>query len=128
MDIVIRASAIAVISALCILLIQKSNREMALAAAIAAAAVICLSSVQLFSGLMELIRRTIEQTGLSSALFIPVLKCVGIAMIVRLSSGLCRDAGQSGIASSMELLGSAAALFTALPLFGSLLDTIGGLI
>lgn len=128
MDIVIRASAIAVISALCILLIQKSNREMALAAAIAAAAVICLSSVQLFSGLMELIRRTIEQTGLSSALFIPVLKCVGIAMIVRLSSGLCRDAGQRGIASSMELLGSAAALFTALPLFSSLLDTIGGLI
>lgn len=128
MDIVIRASAIAVISALCILLIQKSNREMALAAAIAAAAVICLSSVQLFSGLMELMRRIIEQTGLSSMLFIPVLKCVGIAMIVRLSSGLCRDAGQSGIASSMELLGSAAALFTALPLFSSLLDTIGGLI
>ena len=128
MDIVIKSSAIAIVSALCILLIQKSNQEIALAAAIAAAAVICLSSVQLFSGLMELIRRTIEQTGLSSALFIPVLKCVGIAMIVRLSSGLCRDAGQSGIASSMELLGSAAALFTALPLFSSLLDTIGGLI
>ncbi len=128
MDIVIRASAIAMISALCILLIRKSNQEMALAAAIAAAAVIFLTGVQLFSGLMELIRCTIEKTGLSSALFIPVFKCVGIAMTVKLVSGLCRDAGQSGIASSMELLGSAAALFTALPLFSSLLDTIGGLI
>ncbi len=128
MEIVIKASAIATVSALCILLIKKSNQEMALAAAIAAAAVICLSAMQLFSELMELMRRIIEQTGLSSALFLPVLKCVGIAMIVKLSSGLCRDAGQSGIASSMELLGSAAALFTALPLFSALLDTIGGLI
>ena len=48
MEIVIKAAAIAIISALCILLIKKSTPELGLAAALAAAAVICFASVQLF--------------------------------------------------------------------------------
>ncbi len=128
MDIVIKAAAIAVVSALCILLIKKSNQELGLAAALAAAAVICFAAVRLFESILELVRYTILQTGLSSALFLPIIKCVGIAVVVNVTSGLCKDAGQSGIASALEMLGSAAALFTALPLIYSLLETIGGLI
>lgn len=128
MEIVIKASAIAIISALCILLIKKSNQEIGLAAAIAASAVICLAAAQLFGGILELVRHAVSQTGLSSALFAPIIKCVGIAMTVKITSGLCRDAAQSGIASSVELLGAAAALFTALPLLNALLETIDGLI
>ncbi len=128
MDIVIKAAAIAVVSALCILLIKKSNQELGLAAALAAAAVICFAAVRLFASILELVRYTILQTGLSSALFLPIIKCVGIAVVVKVTSGLCKDAGQRGIASALEMLGSAAALFTALPLIYSLLETIGGLI
>ena len=128
MDIVIKAAAIAVVSALCILLIKKSNQELGLAAALAAAAVICFAAVRLFESILELVRYTILQTGLSSALFLPIIKCVGIAVVVKVTSCLCKDAGQSGIASALEMLGSAAALFTALPLIYSLLETIGGLI
>ena len=126
MEIVIKASAIAAVSAICILLIKKN--KIGLAVAIAAAAVICFAAAQLFGSIMELVRYAIGQTGLSSALFMPIIKCVGIAIIVKIGSGLCKDAGQSGIASSLEMLGSAAALFTAIPVISSLLETIGGLI
>ena len=115
MEIVIKASAIAAVSAICILLIKKSNGEIGLAVAIAAAAVICFAAAQLFGSIMELVRYAIGQTGLSSALFMPIIKCVGIAIIVK-------------IASSLEMLGSAAALFTAIPVISSLLETIDGLI
>lgn len=128
MEIVIKASAIAAVSALCILLIKKNNGEIGLAVAIAAAAVICFAAAQLFGSIIELVRYAIGQTGLISALFMPIIKCVGIAIIVKIVSGLCKDAGQSGIASSLEMLGSAAALFTAIPIISSLLETIGGLI
>ena len=127
MEIVIKASAIAAVSAICILLIKKNNGEIGLAVAIAAAAVICFAAA-LFGSIMELVRYAIGQTGLSSALFMPIIKCVGIAIIVKIGSGLCKDAGQSGIASSLEMLGSAAALFTAIPVISSLLETIDGLI
>ncbi len=128
MDIAIKASAIAMISSLCILLIKKNNQEIGLAAAIAAAAVICFAAAQLFGSILDLIDLAVSQTGLSSVLFAPIIKCTGIAMIVKLSSGLCKDAGQSGIASSIELLGTAAALFTALPLITALMETIGGML
>ena len=48
MEIVIKASAIAAVSAICILLIKKNNGEIGLAVAIAAAAVICFAAAQLF--------------------------------------------------------------------------------
>ena len=121
MDIVIKAAAAAMIAVLCILLIKKSNQELALAAAIAVTAVICFAAVGMISEVIELLRYAIECTGLSAAVFMPVLKCAGIAIVVHISTGFCKDAGQNSIAS-------AAALFTALPLIRSLLDTIGGLI
>ena len=95
---------------------------------IKASAIAAVSAAQLFGSIMELVRYAIGQTGLSSALFMPIIKCVGIAIIVKIGSGLCKDAGQSGIASSLEMLGSAAALFTAIPVISSLLETIDGLI
>ena len=54
MDIVIKAAAIAVVSALCILLIKKSNQEIGLAAALAAAAVICFAAVRLFESILAI--------------------------------------------------------------------------
>lgn len=128
MDIVIKSSAVAVIAALCILLIKKSNQELALTVSIAVTAVICFAAVGMISEVVELVRYAIDCTGLSEAVFMPIIKCTGIAMIVHISTGLCRDAGQSSIASSIEVAGSAAALFTALPLIRSLLNMIGGLI
>ena len=107
---------------------SADKKEIGFAVAIAAAAVICFAAAQLFGSIMELVRYAIGQTGLSSALFMPIIKCVGIAIIVKIGSGLCKDAGQSGIASSLEMLGSAAALFTAIPVISSLLETIDGLI
>lgn len=128
MDIAIRSAATAMIAVLCILLIKKSNQELALAAAIAVTAVICFAAAGMISEAIELLRYAIECSGLSSAVFMPILKCAGIAIIVHMSTGFCKDAGQNSIASALEITGSAAALFTALPLIRSLLDTIGGLI
>lgn len=128
MDIVIKCAAVGIIAALCALLIKKSNQEIGLAVAIAASAVICVAAAELFSGIFELIHYAIKNTGLSSAIFMPIVKCVGIAIIVNISASLCKDAGQAGIASAVELAGSAAAVFTALPLLQSLIEIIGELV
>ena len=128
MEIVIKGAAVGTVAALCALLIKKSNQEMGLAVAIAAAAVICIAAAELFGDIFDVIHYAISRTGLSSAVFMPIVKCVGIAIVVNISSGLCKDAGQSGIASSVDLLGAAAAVFTALPLIKSLLEMIGELV
>lgn len=128
MDIVIKGAAVGIISALCALLIKKSNQEIGLVIAIAASAVICIAAAELFGSIFDLIRYAISKSGLSSAIFLPIIKCVGIAIIVNISASLCKDAGQAGIASAVDVLGAAAAVFTALPLIKSLIEIIGELV
>ncbi|MDY3079451.1 MAG: stage III sporulation AC/AD family protein [Oscillospiraceae bacterium] len=128
MDIVIKGAAVGIISAVCALLIKKSNQEIGLVIAIAASAVICIAAAELFGSISDLIRYAISKSGLSSAIFLPIIKCVGIAIIVNISASLCKDAGQAGIASAVDVLGAAAAVFTALPLIKSLIEIIGELV
>lgn len=128
MDIVIKGAAVGIISAVCALLIKKSNQEIGLVIAIAASAVICIAAAELFGSISDLIRYAISKSGLSSAIFLPIIKCVGIAIIVNISASLCKDAGQAGIASAVDVMGAAAAVFTALPLIKSLIEIIGELV
>lgn len=128
MDIVIKAAAAAIILSVCILLVNKSNKELGITVALAASAIMLFPAMKMLGSIIELFNNAIELTGLTPALFMPILKCTGIAIVVRLSTGLCKDAGQGSIASALELIGTAAALYTALPVITSLMDTINGLI
>ena len=79
-------------------------------------------------GVVMAAARARELSGLSPALFTPVVKCVGIGIVCALGSEACRDAGSSQLASAVELAGAAAALVCALPLISALLDTVEGLV
>ena len=75
------------------------------------------SAAQRFSGLLS-------QCGLDSALYLPVCKAVGVAVVVRITAALCRDAGQSVLAAKMEIAGAVLTLSVCLPLFEQVLDLI----
>ena len=74
------------------------------------------SAAQRFSGLLS-------QCGLDSALYLPVCKAVGVAVVVRITAALCRDAGQSALAAKM-IAGAVLTLSVCLPLFEQVLDLI----
>ena len=78
--------------------------------------------------LLAFLNRLAEQTGVPSALFHPLYKTVGIAMVVKVGGGLCRDAGESALASVLELVGTVCALLAALPLLRAVLELIGELL
>ena len=69
-----------------------------------------------------------ERAGLSPAVLDPVIKTVGIAILTRISSEVCRDAGESGIAAAVETAGAVLALWIALPLLRAVLDTVTSLL
>lgn len=124
MDAAIRVSAAAVCAALASLLLRKSNAELALCLALAAGSVLLLFVFELAGGVIDAARRAQSLTGLSPALFAPVLKCVAVGIICSLAAEACRDSGSSLLANAVDLAGAAAALFCALPLLSALLDTV----
>ena len=107
MDVAIRVSAAAVCAALLSLLLKRSNAELSLCLGLAAAAVLLGFAFTLAEGIAEAARRSRELSGLSGAVFAPVLKCVAVGIICSLASGACRDAGSSVLADAVDLAGAA---------------------
>ena len=128
MDLLIKAAAIGAVSALVGLAIKKSNPEISLLLAMAASAAVLTLALTMLSELRETLRMVMDFTSLQQTLVLPVLKCVAVGIVARLSADLCKDAGQSGLASAVELCGAAAALCISLPLVNTLLQMLGGLL
>ena len=78
------------------------------------------------SDAVELGDELIALTGLSPTLFTPLLKVTAAALITRVASALCADAGQIALARMTETAGALCALGCALPLLQAVLDLIRG--
>lgn len=128
MELIIKAAAAALVGCVCVLLIKGSNPTGAYALGILCAVLLCMASVSVLHEIFKLINSIVSASGISSAIFLPVIKCMGIGIIVSIVTGLCRDAGQSALSSAVEYLGAAAAVFTALPLIKAMIDTLEGLL
>ena len=127
MSVLMKAVALGLTGAVAALLLKRSVPEMGLAVT----AAVCVAAAALAAELMGQLRQTVdlarEQTGLSPAVVTPVLKCVGIGIVTRLGADLCKDAGQSAVATAVELTGAACAMGAALPLVRALLQMISEL-
>ena len=120
MEIVVKAAALGITGSLLALVIKKSNPEMSLLLALAVCIPVAFMGLGLMDELAEFARETARATNVDQAVMSPMLKCVGLGIVTKLASELCRDAGQSAVASSVELAGTAAALYVSLPLIRTL--------
>ena len=69
------------------------------------------------------VKRGSPETALLLA-FTPLYKTIGIALVVQVGGNLCRDAGESALASVVETAGTLCALLAALPLLRAVLDML----
>ena len=127
MELVTQAAGLCVIAALLGLVLRRGSPEVTLLLALAAAAVVLLALGQPLGELLAFLDSLTEQAGVSPAQFRPRYKIVGIALVVKVGGGLCRDAGESALASVLELAGAVCALLAALPLLRAVLELMGEL-
>lgn len=128
MDTAVKISALGLCAAMLAVLLRKSNPELALCLGLAGGGVVLLCAFELARSLADTLERAGNMTGLTPAVFSPVLKCVAVGIICSMASEACRDSGSSQLASAVDTAGAVAALFCAMPLLTSLLDTVEGLL
>ncbi len=125
---IIRISAIAVTAALCAVVVKKNVKELGLVLSLAAGAVILSQAVGALESVRSLMDTLAETAGISQAVLSPVIKTIGIAIVTRLTSEICRDADERGIAAFVETAGALTALWVAIPLIKTVLSMITGLL
>ena len=117
MDIVIRIAAVCMVAAVLAVLVKKNSPEMGLLLA----AAVCVAVLTMLSGTLgdirAFLRQMMDMGGISPELFGPLIKTLGIAIISRVGSDVCRDAGQNAMAGLVEMAGAFGAILAALPLF-----------
>ena len=124
----IKVAAAAIAAAVCAVTVRKQAPELSLALTVCAGALIVLYCSGALSAAVELMDKLVEAGGLSGQVVEPVIKTAGIAIITRLAADFCRDAKESGLASAVELAGTALALVTVLPLMSAVVDLLTGLL
>ena len=128
MELVLKASAAALTAAIVCLLIKRGNPEISLLLSICTVSLILIAALGFAEGIRELASAVKTVAGSSETLAAPVLKCVAIAIVTRVTAELCRDSSQGASAAAVELAGTVCAMSVALPLILSMLNMIGGMV
>ncbi|MBR5094655.1 MAG: stage III sporulation AC/AD family protein [Oscillospiraceae bacterium] len=110
------------------LLLKRRDPEIALLMGVLAAACILFAAAAPMGGLAKLWELLRDLSGQDDRLIGPVLKCLGVSIVTRFASELCRDASQGTAAMAVELAGTACAFTAILPLLMELMRTIGGMV
>ena len=124
---VIKITVIGVSAALCCVVVRKQTQEISVALALTAGILILWTVFASFEYIISFLNYLADQTGISGAVYLPVLKVTGIALVTRIAVALCKDAGESGIASAIELGGTVSALVVTIPLAKTVIQTVAGL-
>lgn len=117
METVIRLSALCLTGALLAVLLKRTNPDMALLLALAVCGAVLLLLAEPLQEIRDFFTQLSDWGGLPVELFTPLVKTVGIALVSRTGSDLCRDAGEGAMASLVETAGAVTAILVSLPLF-----------
>ena len=119
--------AVALVGAVCCVMIKEQRREIGLALSMSVGMLLLAMSLSGMETALESVQTLGELAGLSSSVLLPIVKTVGIGILTNISAELCRDAGERSLAAMVEVGGSVAALLVALPLLSTVVMVITGL-
>lgn len=125
---IFKLAAIAVTAALCALVLKKEVPALSVVLVIAAGAVLLWGAAGALSTLRGAADAFSRTAGLAPEVWKPVWKTVGIGLVTRLASSVCKDAGEGSLAAFLETAGTAMALLCVLPLAQAVLEALEGLL
>ena len=118
---IIAAAAVGLVGTVLALILGQYRPEFRMLVTAAVTLLLMAMVLEQLSPVLEQLRSTMELTGLTGDYAAVLFKAVGICLLTQLAGDVCRDSGESSIASKIELAGRAAILLTAMPLIQEVL-------
>ena len=110
------------------MLLKRTNPDMALLLALAVCGAVLFLLAEPLGEIRDFFTQLSDWGGLPTELFAPLVKTVGIALVSRTGSDLCKDAGEGAMASLVETAGAVTAILVSLPLFQAAWDMLRSLL
>ena len=117
-------AAICIIGALISALLKQYRPELAVLAGVGVSVFILTGVTDLLLDAISFFKEVSENSGISALGIRTLLKCIGIYFVTEFAADTCNDAGESGLASRVELFGRVASLVVSIPLLREFLNLI----
>jgi stage III sporulation protein AD len=119
---ILSIAGIAITAAALSVLIRQYRQEYALLLGLGAGILIFFLVLSKAQPAFSEINKLMSGANVNRQYITILIKSLGVCFVAQLTSDACRDAGESAIASKVELAGKFAVLLIALPLFGQVAD------
>lgn len=114
---IIALSVTAVIAAIISVLLKKYNPEYSIILSFCTGVLILFMIISKVKPIVNKMEDLISTTGIQAEYTSILLKTLGICFLTQFSADSCKDAGESAMASKVELAGKIFIIVIALPLF-----------
>lgn len=117
-----------IIATILIIIIKQQKPEMALLLTITATVGVMLFAIYKMSDIFNLLDSLANKSGINKDFLIIIIKITIIAYIVEFGKNICTDAGQTAIATKLEMAGKVVIVTLSLPIINSLISILTGLV
>ncbi len=113
-----------IVAALVCVFLKEYKPEYAVLVSLACAAILLLLIITSITPIFDMFNNLSKLTGLDTQYGAIIIKSLGICVVSQIGTDICKDCGQTSIASKIELGTKVAILLISLPLFTSVLGVI----
>lgn len=121
---IIKLIGIGLIALIIIVVIKQYKPEFAIYVSIASGILMLSMTFGAFSQILNVIENYADKISGSSKFVVIMLKITGIAILAELACSMCKDCGETAIASKIDLGSKILIIGTSLPIISSLLEVI----
>lgn len=121
---IIKIIGIGLIALIIIIIIKQYRPEFAIYVSLIAGALILLLVMDKIGSIIDLLTSLSNKTSINNEFLILLIKLTGIAFLTEFAVSICKDSGETAIASKVELGGKILIISMSIPIIASLLETI----
>lgn len=121
---IVKIVGVGLISTVLVILLKQYRPEFALYLSLAAGVLLFSMVIGKVAGIVELLQNLANKSNFHSQFLSILLKITGIAILTEFAVSVAKDAGESAIASKIDLAGKVIVISLSIPILTSLVETI----
>ena len=121
---IVKIIGVGLVALILIIILKQYKPEFTIYASIIAGAIILLMVMDKLYSIINLLSNISQKAGIGNEFFKIILKITGIAILTEFAVSICKDSGESAIASKIDLGGKIIIISISIPIITALLELV----
>ena len=121
---IIKIIGIGLISLIMTIIIKQHRPEFAIYISVIAGVLILTLVLGKVSGIITLLSNLADKTTINRDFLYLLIKITGVALLTEFAVSICKDSGESALASKIDIGGKVTIIAISIPIISSLLETV----